>query len=164
MVTFQWRNMVNTSSTKFSRVSSCRAPTDSMIQCDESARKWSRSVVSDSLRPHGLQPARLLYPWGFPGKNTGVGCHFLLQRIFPRSYLTSAIFPSNEISLNMRKTLYKLKLRNILQKSDQSQGYHGQGKIKNYYRLYCQGDMMTKCKEAAWIKPSYSTKDIGENW
>ena len=41
--------------------------------------KWSRSVVSDSLRPHGLQPTRLLHPWDFPGKSTGVGCHFLLQ-------------------------------------------------------------------------------------
>ena len=41
------------------------------------------SVVSDSLWPHGLRPARLLCPWNFPGKNTGVGCHFLLQRIFP---------------------------------------------------------------------------------
>ena len=34
------------------------------------------------LWPHGLQPARLLCPWDFPGKNTGVGCHFLLQGIF----------------------------------------------------------------------------------
>ena len=42
-------------------------------------RKWSRSVVSDSLRPHGLQPTRLLCPWDSLGKNTGVGCHFLLQ-------------------------------------------------------------------------------------
>ena len=41
--------------------------------------KWSRSVVSDSWRPHGLWPTRLLRPWDFPGKNTGVGCHFLLQ-------------------------------------------------------------------------------------
>ena len=40
-------------------------------------------VVSDSLRPHGLQPARLLCPWDFPGNNTGVDCHFLLQGIFP---------------------------------------------------------------------------------
>ena len=39
------------------------------------------SVVSDSVRPHGLQPTRLLRPWDFPGKNTGVGCHFLLQCI-----------------------------------------------------------------------------------
>ena len=35
------------------------------------------------LQPYGLQPIRLLWPWDFPGKNTGVGCHFLLQRIFP---------------------------------------------------------------------------------
>ena len=41
--------------------------------------KWSRSVVSDSLRPHGLQPSRLLHPWDFPGKSTGVGCHCLLH-------------------------------------------------------------------------------------
>ena len=34
------------------------------------------------LRHHGLQPARLLCPWDFPGKSTGVGCHFLLQGIF----------------------------------------------------------------------------------
>ena len=40
--------------------------------------KWSRSVVSDSSRPHGLQPTRLLHPWDFPGKSTGVGCHHLL--------------------------------------------------------------------------------------
>ena len=32
-----------------------------------------------TLRPHGLQPTRLLCPWDFPGKNTGVGWHFLLQ-------------------------------------------------------------------------------------
>ena len=37
------------------------------------------SVVSDSVQPHGLQPTRLLRPWDSPGKNTGVGCHFLLQ-------------------------------------------------------------------------------------
>ena len=40
------------------------------------------SVMSDSLQPHRLEPTRLLCPWNSPGKNTGVGCHFLLQRIF----------------------------------------------------------------------------------
>ena len=35
--------------------------------------------MSDCVRPHGLQPTRLLRPWDSPGKNTGVGCHFLLQ-------------------------------------------------------------------------------------
>ena len=34
------------------------------------------------LRSHGLQPTRLLCPWDFPGKDAGVGCHFLLQGIF----------------------------------------------------------------------------------
>ena len=37
------------------------------------------SVVSDSLRPHRWQPTRLRRPWDSPGKNTGVGCHFVLQ-------------------------------------------------------------------------------------
>ena len=36
------------------------------------------SVVSDSVTPEAL-PARLLYPWNFPGKNTEAGCHFPLQ-------------------------------------------------------------------------------------
>ena len=44
------------------------------------------SVVSDSSQPHGLQPTRLLRPWDFPGKSTGVGCHCLLQEISPGYY------------------------------------------------------------------------------
>ena len=44
--------------------------------------EWSRSVVSDSLRPHGLWHTRLLCPWNSPGKNTAEGCHFLLHVIF----------------------------------------------------------------------------------
>ena len=37
------------------------------------------SVLSDSVRPHRRQPTRLPRPWDSPGKNTGLGCHFLLQ-------------------------------------------------------------------------------------
>ena len=37
------------------------------------------AVVSDSVRPHRQKPTRLPRPWDSPGKNTGVGCHFLLQ-------------------------------------------------------------------------------------
>ena len=40
---------------------------------------WVTSVVSDSVQPHRWQPTRLPCPWDSPGKNTGVGCHFLLQ-------------------------------------------------------------------------------------
>ena len=64
---------------------------------------FSRSVISDSLWPHGLQPAslptRLLSPWDYPGKNTGVGFHFLLQRIFPT-------WDSNLCLLHCRWILY----------------------------------------------------------
>ena len=42
----------------------------------------SFSIVSNSLWPHALQPTRLPCPWDFPGKNTGAGCHFLIQGIF----------------------------------------------------------------------------------
>ena len=58
----------------------------------------SRSVVSDSLPPHGLQPARLPRPWGPPGKNTGVGCHFLLQCLkvkIQSEFARSCLTPSN---------------------------------------------------------------------
>ena len=63
--------------------------------------KWSRSVISDSLRPHGLLPTRLLCPWNFPGKDTGVGCHVLLQEIFATQGLNTSL-------LHCRKTLYCL--------------------------------------------------------
>ena len=53
------------------------------------------------LRLHGLQPTRLLSPWGFPGKNTGVDCHFLLQGIFPTQELNPGL-------LHCRQILYLL--------------------------------------------------------
>ena len=56
------------------------------IYCNASwmfVRVLSHSVVSDSLQSHGLQLARLLCPWNFLSKNTGMGCRLLLQGIFP---------------------------------------------------------------------------------
>ena len=47
--------------------------------CPTRRHRQVASVVSNSVRPHGLQPTRLLRPWDSPDKNTGVGCHFLLQ-------------------------------------------------------------------------------------
>ena len=41
------------------------------------------SDMSDSLQSHQLQHATFLCPWNFPGENTGLGCHFSLQAIFP---------------------------------------------------------------------------------
>ena len=52
-------------------------------------RKRSCSVVSDPQRPHGLQPTRLLRPWDFPGKSTGVGWHCLLPPLSRMGLLTA---------------------------------------------------------------------------
>ena len=49
------------------------------------------SVVSNSLWPYGLGSSRVLYPWNFPGKSTGVGWHFLLQGIFPTQELNPCL-------------------------------------------------------------------------
>ena len=49
------------------------------------------SVVSDALRPYGLYPSRLFCPWDSPGKNAGVGCHDLLQGIFPAQELNPCL-------------------------------------------------------------------------
>ena len=55
------------------------------------------SFVSNSLRFHGLQSTRILCPWDFPGKNTGVGCHFLLQGIFPTQGYNSCLLHCRQI-------------------------------------------------------------------
>ena len=52
------------------------------VEAKVKSENVSRSVVSDSLRPYGLQPARLLCPWDSPDKNTRVDCCALLQGIF----------------------------------------------------------------------------------
>ena len=65
--------------------------------------KWkgTRSVLSDSLQPHGLLPTRLHHLWDFPGKSTGAGCYVLLQEIFPDQGLNQGL-------PNCRQTLYRL--------------------------------------------------------
>jgi len=56
--------------------------------------KWSHSVVSDFSQPHGLKATRLLRPWDFPGKSTGVGCHCLLTKVGEVQLLFSLLPPS----------------------------------------------------------------------
>ena len=52
--------------------------------------------MSNSSDPHG-PPARLLCPWGTPGKNTRVGWHFLLQGIFPTQESNPSLLPCRQI-------------------------------------------------------------------
>ena len=61
------------------RSSQWSAPGGSAHAPSLGSQSVSRSAVSDSWRPHGLQPTRLLCPRESPGKNPGLGCHFLLQ-------------------------------------------------------------------------------------
>ena len=84
-----------------------------------SAWKWkvkgSRSVVSDSSQPHGLQPTRLLHPWDFPGKSTGVGCHCLLWGS-PRSIKTNKRIVSFGFTIMVR--LIWVQLSSFLEKME----------------------------------------------
>jgi len=58
-----------------------------------------RPFATPWTRPQ--EPTRFLCPWDFPGKNTGVGCHFLLQEIFPTQGLNLGL-------PHCRQTLYRL--------------------------------------------------------
>ena len=53
--------------------------------------------MSDSVQPHKRQPTRLLHPWDSPGKNTGVGCHFLLQCIKVKSEVAQACLTLHDL-------------------------------------------------------------------
>ena len=61
--------------------------------------------MPDSLRCHGLQPTRLLCPWNFPGNNTGVGCHSILQGIFLTQGLNLRLlhWQADSVSLSHRR-------------------------------------------------------------
>ena len=62
----------------FKHVSILYVPSSHFESCI-SITCWVASVMSNSVQPHRRQPTRLSRPWDSPGKNTGVGCHFLLQ-------------------------------------------------------------------------------------
>ena len=68
------------------------------------------------MRPHRRQPTRLPHPWDSPGKNTGVGCHFLLQRIFPTQ-------GSNPHLLHCRQILHHWAMRVTVQYYSFACGY-----------------------------------------
>ena len=62
--------------------------------------------MSNFMRPHGLQPARLLCPWDSPGKNIGVGCHALLQGTFPTQGLAQSAIPQYKIKIKKKKGIF----------------------------------------------------------
>ena len=111
---------------------------ESKIKCLQIlSESVSCSVMSCSLRPLGLQPARLLCPWNSSGKNTGVGCHSLLQRIF----LTQG---SNLGLLHHKQILYHL--------SHQESPSMATMPIHQIFRLICPGFQLELT--ACLIRPS----------
>ena len=71
-----------------------------------------------TVRPHRLQPTRLLCPWNSPGKNTGVGSHSLLQGIFPIQGLNPGL-------LCFRQIVYHLSHQAVLLNFGCNQNYTG---------------------------------------
>ena len=95
---------------------------------------WLCVVVSNSLRPHGAQSVRLLCPWDSPGKNIGVGCHILLQGIFP-------IQGSNPGLLHCRQILYCLSHQGSPYSLSKFQLYNS---VINYsHHVLCYSFMLT---------------------
>ena len=78
-------------------------PALTITQCGPSFKRCQKTthVVSDSLWPHGLGPTRLLCPWNFPGKNTGVGYLFLLQGSFPTQGSNSCLLSTLHWKANL---------------------------------------------------------------
>ena len=77
-------------------------------QPDQEPLGWQPCARAQSLSrvqlfvTHGLAPARLLCPWSFPGKNTGVGCHFFLQGIFWTWGLNPRLLHCRQILYSLR--------------------------------------------------------------
>ena len=65
---------------------------------------------------HGLQPARLLCPWNSPGKNTGVGCHSLLQGIFPTRGMHPGLLHGRRILYHLSHPTHRMIILNHLKK------------------------------------------------
>ena len=101
------------------------------------AHKYTQ-FLSDSLQPHELQPTRLLRPWGFPGKSTGVGCHIEQHReLYSISY-----DKHNGKEYFLKKTVLGLPWR-----SRKPEGGRGSDfSLSKDFTLQCRG-----CKFNLWL-------------
>ena len=122
---------------------------------DSKLESVSRSVVPESLWPHGLQPSRLLCPWDFPGKDTGVGCHFFLQGIFP-------IQGSNLGLLHCRQILYQLSYKGS--PSLNALGNSGTCEFSEWQRKFLRGPSVTQQEVARSNTLGASCPKLGSPW
>ena len=126
----------------------------------------AQSVMSDSLWPHGLfhtpPPClpRLLCPWNFSGKNTGVSCHFLLQGIFPTQGLTQVSWFFTPAAPGNPRSLPKDTQRSRQRPSKVT----SEGGLKEAFQVeghFCQSpaEMSTYCHQA-WKQASGVARDL----
>ena len=73
--------MLNYAVNDKNKTNSCISHSPDMTAAAAAAAAAAAELLQScpTLRPHGLQPTRLLRPWDFPGRSTGVGCHCLLR-------------------------------------------------------------------------------------
>ena len=69
--------------------------------------------MSNSSRHHGLQPTRLLHPWDFPGKSTGVGCHCLLHLMEQRCFNQHGVGIYTVLQSSYSSTKIKIKISDL---------------------------------------------------
>ena len=105
----------------------------------------SRSVVSSSLQPHGLQPARLLCPWGFSGRNTGMGCHFFFQGIFLNQGSNLCLLQCRQILYPLRHQIpFKILKCNMLTEKKEKRFIKEMDSVMNYYEVSIQLHLMSE--------------------
>ena len=107
--------------------------------------KWSRSVVSDSSQPHGLQPIRFLHPWDFPGKSTGVGCHRLLRCTFMSPTQPTELDSGNEAQNTLLREAFQVIFKIHTLSSHWIKGPHLAKTKALFHTVYCHcSDVETK--------------------
>ena len=138
--------------------------------------KWSRSVVSDSYRPHRLQPTRLLHPWDSPGKSTRVGCHCLLRLVpllgvnpCPLQWKQGVLSPGPLGKSPQQRFFFLIVLYLLAGKNAQPKKLRITFYLADILRTSSQEDRKTRLsahsegllrrgKEGSWIYRSFATK------
>jgi len=105
--------------------------------------QFSRSVVSNSLRPHGLQHARPPCPWNFPGKNTGVGSHSFLWGILLTQGLNPGLLHCNQILLPSEPSRKPSVMLRQWQMKDEEEG--------KWWTSKCRQSWCTSIVPVAWL-------------
>ena len=142
--------------TKAHLVTGPLTPTSSSFLIPSCMCVLSCSVVSNSVRPYGLQPARLFCPWDSPGKN-GTSCHLLLQGIFPTQglnlYLLCLLHWQDSLQLATLGSLHPISLHfKSIPNCSYSSGHQSNAQIQqNRSKLYENNCPIIHKKHHEWL-------------